>query len=339
MIGGKWPSGTGNSDRGCGRRHRSRYRRFGNAVNGFIGRTDHILVKNDRDARWPIPVGIRYETFIKIPQELYKHGADSKPIRPAKIADLMSINKQTIGGNLAFLASVGIVKRAKPRSYKLLSLGTKYAEAHAAGDDRAVKRVTLNMIRKSHLRSLLDILDGGNPEWDEIYAWIKAKGRYPDGRGTGGMHPPTGTGARTLLRIFADAGLVPIEMTDESGSAQRKPRAAKGKRKRRSAPETDIDDPVRKPRVVRGKRRRHSALETYIDDPIRKPRAVRRKQKRRSATPETGEAPHPAHDPVSRGMVSITGVGSIDVSDSDTLDIAESYMRLLRKKIGRARGK
>ena len=88
------------------------------AVNGFIGRTDHVFVDKDRDGRWPIPVGIKYETFIKIPQELYKHGADSKPIRPAKLADLMSINKQTIGGNLAFLASVGIVKRAKPRSYK-----------------------------------------------------------------------------------------------------------------------------------------------------------------------------------------------------------------------------
>ena len=280
----------------------------------------------DRDGRWPIPVGVKYETFVKIPQELHKHGADSKPIRPAKLADLMSINKQTIGGNLAFLASVGIVKRAKPRSYKLLSLGTKYAEAHATGDDRAIKRVTLNMIRKSHLRSLSDMLNTGNPEWDEIYAWIKTKGRYPDGRGTGGMHPPTGTGARTLLRIFTDAGLVPIEMTDESGHVQRKSRVMRGKQKRRSAPETDINDPIRKPRARRGKQKRRSAPETDINDPIRKPRARRGKQKRRSAMPETGETPHPAHDPVTRGMVSITGVGSIDVSDSDTLDIAESYI-------------
>ena len=336
---------------------------LGKAINGFIGRADRILVKIDHDDRWPIPVGIKYETFVKIPQELHKHRANSKPIRPAKLADLMSINKQTIGGNLAFLASVGIVKRAKPRSYKLLSLGTKYAEAHAAGDDRAIKRVTLNMIRKSHLRSLSDMLDTDNPEWGEIYAWIKAKGRYPDGRGTGGMHPPTGTGARTLLRIFTDAGLIPIETTDESRYVQRKPRAARGKRKRRSTLETDIDDPIGKPRAARGKRKRRSTLETDIDDPIGKPRAARGKRKRRSTletdiddpigkprttggkrkrrgvTPETGETPHPAHDPVPRGRISITGVGDIDVSNSDTLDIAESYMRLLRKKIGRARGR
>ena len=331
--------GTGNSDRGCGRRHRSRCRRAEKAVNGFIGSTDRVFVDKDRDGRWPIPVGVSYETLIKIPQELYKHGADSKPIRPAKLADLMSINKQTIGGNLAFLASVGIVKRAKPRSYKLLSLGTKYAEAHAAGDDRSIKKVTRNMIKKSHLRSLLDMLDTGNPEQDEIYAWIKAKGRYPDGRGTGGMHPPTGTGVRTLLRIFADAGLVSADMTDESGYVQRKPRVAGGKQKRRGVLETDIDDSIIKPRTRRGKQKRRGVLETDIDDSIIKPRTRRGKQKRRGATPETGEAPHPAHDPVSRGMVSITGVGSIDVSDSDTLDIAESYMRLLRKKIGRARGK
>ena len=317
----------------------------------------------DRDGRWPIPVGVSYETLIKIPQELYKHGADSKPIRPAKLADLMSINKQTIGGNLAFLASVGIVKRAKPRSYKLLSLGAKYAEAHAAGDDKSIKKVTRNMIKKSHLRSLLDMLDTGNPEQDEIYAWIKAKGRYPDGRGTGGMHPPTGTGARTLLRIFADAGLVSADMTDESRYVQRKPRAVKrkqkrrgvletdvydsiikprtrgGKQKRRGVLETDVYDSIIKPRTRGGKQKRRGVLETDVYDSIIKPRTRGGKQKRRGATPETGETPHPAHDPVPRGRVSITGVGDIDVSDSDTLDIAESYMRLLRKKIGRARGK
>ena len=161
-----------------------------NVVNGFIGHTDHAFMDSDRDGRWPIPVGVKYETFVKIPKALHQQGADSKPIAPDKLAGLMSINRHTVRGNLVFLASVGMAKRKKPRLYRLTARGIKYAKAHVAGDAKAIKRSSLDMIKKSHLRSLLDMLDTGSPEQGEIYAWIKAKGRYPDGRGTGGMHPP-----------------------------------------------------------------------------------------------------------------------------------------------------
>ena len=289
-----------------------------NVVNGFIGHTDHAFMDSDRDGRWPIPVGVKYETFVKIPKALHQQGADSKPIAPDKLAGLMSINRHTVRGNLVFLASVGMAKRKKPRLYRLTARGIKYAKAHVAGDAKAIKRSSLDMIKKSHLRSLLDMLDTGSPEQGEIYAWIKAKGRYPDGRGTGGMHPPTGTGARTLLRIFADAGLVPVEMAGESRSVQRKPKAAEGKRKRRgAAPKTGkTPRPARDPAPVRTAATHHTA----------------------AAAAPTGETPRPARDPAALGRISITGVGNIDVNDSDTLDIAEYYMRLLRKKIKNAHG-
>ena len=257
-----------------------------NVIRGFAGPGIPGPADADGGGRWPIPKSVGYETFIGIPKALHRQRADSKPISADRLARLTSISKRTTEGNLAFLTSVGIVERRGSRSYVLTPLGSAYARAHAAGDGGAsIKDASLDMITKSHLRSLSDILDTGNPERDEIYAWIKARGGYPDGHGPGRMCPPAGIGARTLLRIFADAGLVPVEMTGESGSAQHGPKPAGGG------------------------------------------------QNGRDTAPGTCETPHPARDSAPLGRVSVRGVGSVDINDLDALDIAESYLRLLRKKI------
>lgn len=54
----------------------------------------------------------------------------------------------------------------------------------------------------------------------------------------------------------------------------------------------------------------------------------------RGAGAGDGAAPEPqARDTESLGRLSVKGVGSVDVNDSETLAIAESYMQLLRKKM------
>ena len=232
-----------------------------------------------------MPNSLKYDTFIKIPRILHQQGANFEPISPAKLASLTSIGRQSIMNNLAFLVSVGIVKKINPQSYVLTPLGTAYAKAHAAGSDELLKSASLDMIAKSHLKSLADMLDLNNPTLDEVYAWIKTAGRYPDGDGVGGMHPPTGLGAKTLLHIFADAGLVPAEMIGESGSMRHKPGAAGGK------------------------------------------------QKGHGAAPGTDGTSPPVRDQTSLGRLSITGIGNVDINDLDTLGIAETFMRLLRKKL------
>ena len=141
------------------------------------------------------------------------------------------------------------------------------------------------MIRKSHLKSLSDMLEINKPDLAKIYAWIKAEGRHSDGSSTGGMHSQPSTGTRVLLRIFADAGLMPNEVVDLPGPAPTKPKTARKKQKKR--------DPA---------------------------------SKARETTP-------PAQDLKFLGRLSVKDVGTIDINDPDTLVIAESYMRLLRKKM------
>ena len=255
------------------------------AIRSFIGHAAHAFVDTDPDSKWHMPNSLKYGTFIKIPRILHQQGASSEPISPAKLASLTSIGRQSIMNNLAFLVSVGIVKKINPQSYVLTPLGTVYAKAHAAGSDELLKSASLDMIAKSHLKSLADMLDVNNPKLDEVYAWIKTAGRYPDGDGVGGMHPPTGLGAKTLLHIFADAGLVPAEMIGESGSMRHKPGAAGGK------------------------------------------------QKGHGAAPGTDETSPPVRDQTSLGRLSITGIGNVDINDLDTLGIAETFMRILRKKL------
>ncbi len=183
---------------------------------------------------WPMPFGVSYGTFVRIPTALLRQGAGSGPIPRERLAGLTSIGARNIRGNMGFLEAVGVVERAGPRSYALTPLGVAYAGALASGDGEAVRSATLDVIRGSHLGSLSEMLDAaGGPDPAEIYAWIKAKGGHPDGSGSWGMHQPTATGAKTLLRMFEDAGLVPGGTAGgRSRSAWPEPVAEKGGQKR-----------------------------------------------------------------------------------------------------------
>ena len=147
-----------------------------NVVNGFIGYRDHAYVEEtDHGDGWPIPLGIGYDTFIKIPKALHQQSADSKPISPERLAGLTSISKGNIVKNLSFLVSVGAIKKIDPQSYMLTSLGAAYAKAHASGDNESIRDASLDMIRKSHLKSLSDMLEISKPDLDQIYTWIKTE--------------------------------------------------------------------------------------------------------------------------------------------------------------------
>ena len=177
-------------------------------VTGFMEYDDRASVKEaDGGAGWPVPAALGYDTFVKIPKALYQQGADSKPISSRKLASLASINIHNMTKNLSFLASAGVVKKLDAQSYALTSLGAAYAKAHVSGDPESIRNASLEMIRRSHLKSLADMMELSKPDLDQIYAWIKAEGRHSDGSGPGKMHYPVVTGIKTLLRIFADAGL------------------------------------------------------------------------------------------------------------------------------------
>lgn len=171
------------------------------------------------NARWTIPFGINYETFVKLHKSLFQQQADTKPVSLDNLSSIASLGKRSTRANLRFLKSVGIVAAASPTSYRLTKLGTAYARAHMLDDKKTLKHTSLDLIKNSHLKSLSDMLSVNKGySLDKIYAWIKTTGRYPDGASPGGMHATESVGVRTLMHIFRDAGLISDSLLADVGS-------------------------------------------------------------------------------------------------------------------------
>lgn len=229
------------------------------------------------NSKWVMPFALGYDAFVKISRSLFQQKADTKAVSVTQICSITSLSLRLMKANFRFLKSVGMVVDDSPRSYRLTQLGAAYAKAHAMKDNKALKQTSLEIIKNSHLKALSDMLDL-NPECslDKIYAWIKTHGRYPDGSSQGNMHATESTGARTLIRIFHDAGLVSDTLVTELDSTS-------------------------------------------------KPASKKRRTARPRRTP-TGSTS-------SFGSVSVNGIGNVEVVDIDTLELAESYLKILRKKL------
>lgn len=248
----------------------------------YIGEIDSTNVARTPidNFAWIMPYGVSYDTFAIMLKSLFLQRADTKPISLDKLCSMASLSKRYTHNNLKFLKSGGIVVDAPPASYRLTSLGTAYAKAHELRDKKALKQTSLEIIKNSHLKSLSDTLSVHKEyNLDDIYKWIKTAGRYPDGTSAGGMHATESVGARTLLRIFQDAGLVSDNLLVNTGS------------KPKSAPKKSVS-------TIRQK---HS----------------------------------PLRQTSSLGSLSIQGMGNLEISDLDTLELAKSQLEILRKRIAK----
>ena len=245
----------------------------------YIGNLESVSMKRTEipDSKWLMPYAIGYDAFVKISKSLLQQKADTKAVSVSKICSLTSLSTRLTVTNFKFLKSVGIVVDAAPASYRLTQLGAAYAQAHALNDTKALKQASLEVIKNSHLQLLSDMLDlNKGCSLDKIYAWIKTRGRYPDGSSQGNMHAPESVGARTLLRLFYDAGLISDSLFAELDSTSR-----------------------------------HT--------PKKGPKTSLKHARTRPAT--------------SLGSLSVAGVGKVEIKDMDTLELAESYLKILRKRI------
>ncbi len=77
-------------------------------------------------------------------------------------------------------------------------------------------------------------------ELKDLYSSIKTLGRLSSGSGISGMSPPYATGARTLLLIFKDAGLIPesvdIDIYGQHSTPQTKSKKQPSKSQSREKP-------------------------------------------------------------------------------------------------------
>jgi len=244
------------------------------------------------EAKWRIPFNISYDSFMLIIKALFQQKADSQPVVLEELIRVTGLNRSTLVGNTAFLKSVGVLEAVSKDGYRLTaSLGKKYAKGVYTNDQDLIKEASQQIIEGSHLKGLLDFMKLKERKIEDIYGYIKGEGRFADGSGISGMTGPYAAGARTLLRIFKDAELLPEGM------------------------EIDVK---RESTGTPSKRR-----------PLERTKS-KSKQEHENGPMEKGQEQIADN---SFGRVVIKGIGTVEINDIDTLELAESFMKLLRKKI------
>lgn len=268
-------------------------------MKGFIANIETKAVESvdtpreTDDIKWRIPFNISYESYLLILKALFQQKADSQQVSLEDLIRVTGLNRSTLVGNAAFLKSVGVLETDSKDGYKLTSsVGKKYAKAVYTNNSALVSEASKEIIEGSHLKGLLDFIKLKERKIDEIYGYIKGEGRFADGPGISGMTNPYAAGAKTLLRIFRDAELLPegidVDVKKETQSTQNKQKSTTERPRRKS------------------KQRMESEVESNTD------------------VEKTGD---------SYGRIVIKGIGTVEINDVDTLELAESFLKLLRKKI------
>lgn len=194
--------------------------------------------EQEKKEKWSMPFNIGYESFQLILKTLFQQKADVEPVPLSRIGSLAGLNPKTISSNMTFLKAINIINDETKDGYQLTPWGVEYARALYTNDKNAIKEKSLELIQNSHLKRLADKIDlkKDSITLDEIYLFIKGEGRYAEGGGTTGMTPPYATGAKALLNIFDEAGILPeslVEVSSESSSLKQTPKKSTSYSKQR----------------------------------------------------------------------------------------------------------
>lgn len=249
-----------------------------------------------RKDRWALPENMSYNRLVMTVKVLLVSKADRREVEADNLAKKVGVVTNTVKRGLSFLQSVGIVESSGKNRYRLTVTGVPYAEAHMNDDTSQITQLTLNVIEQSHLNELAIVIrTNKNLTLKEIYKRIKTFGRYPDGKGPGNMHGPVATGALTVIRLFVDAGLLDKDVLVSAAKNTDGTSSVAGKAS------NSRDGKIRP--LAGGKMTLSGKLET--------------------STNQTDD----------QALLVLRGVGEVRVNDLETLELAESYMKMLRKRL------
>ena len=194
--------------------------------------------EQEKEKKWSMPFNIGYESFQLILKTLFQQKADEEPVSLSRIGSIAGLNPKTISSNMTFLKAINVIVDETKNGYQLTPWGVEYAKAIYTNDKNATKEKSLELIQNSHLKSLADKIDlkKDSITLEEIYLFIKGQGRYAEGAGTTGMTPPYATGAKALINIFDEAGILPeslLEVSSESSSLKQTPKKSAHRPKQR----------------------------------------------------------------------------------------------------------
>ena len=255
------------------------------------------MSKEEKEKKWSMPFNIGYEAFQLILKAMYQQKADENPVSVSKIGSIAGLNPKTISSNMTFLKAINVIKEDTKNGFQLSKLGVDYAKAIYMKDKNAIKEKSAEIISKSHLKILSDKIElkANTITLEEIYSFIKGEGRYAEGSGITGMTPPYATGSKTLMHIFDDAGNLPDSIDLEN------------------LPEITHKQKTRKKISVKQKKQPGKTINDNLQD-----------------EDESVQSQLPSE---AFGRVVVKGVGNVDITDNDTLTLAQSFMDLIKKKV------
>ena len=249
---------------------------------------------------WALPANMSYDRLITAIKALLVSGADQKEVEIEGLAKKVGVTADTVRRGVSFLQIVGVVESSGRNRCSLTAAGASYAGAHLDGNARQIERHTLDMISRSHLAELADVIrTSKNVTREDLYKRIKAFGSHSDGKGTGGMHAPAAAGATTVLRLFEDAGLL-ARASPADGGADDAGGGGGGAARGGGRPRGGRPGP--------GGGGAMQAL-------------------------SGGAAPLDADGMGDQAVLAVKGVGQVRVNDLKTLRVAEMYMDMLREML------
>ena len=267
--------------------------------NSFISESElktMSLQNHDDDQRWRIPIGLSYNALKIILTSIYQKHGDQKIIPLDDIVKTSGLTRKIVAANLKFFQSIDLVTGDSKSGFQFTPLGTQFAKALIQKNDEEIKNTIKTIVSKTHIKDIVDHISvrGENISLSQLYGFIKAESRVPDGNMPGNMLPTYFTGTRALLTMLDTAELLPQNVSEE---------LLKGGKHNTSRTKSKPDKSRTKSKPDKSQN-----MQSDIKNNIDLPANV-------------------------LGSVTVKDVGYIRIKNMDTLDIARQYLDLLEKNM------
>ena len=251
------------------------------------------MAEEEKNDKWIVPANISYDNYILILRTLYQLNADSKPVVLDDLAKQTQLQKPTVSADMSFLKSIDVIESDTKNGYKLTSFGKDYCKAIYTGDKELIEKSSSEIIEKSHLKSLLDNI--------KIKPDVTLESLYGFIKGQGRFSD--GLGISGMSTPYATAGKTILKIFKDANKL----------------PENINLDTKKIPSSNTGvKSTMHS-------------KSFEKKRKK-----QPGEDVNEAHNSTltsSLAKLIVPGIGNVEINDKDTLQFAESFLKLIKNKI------
>ena len=261
---------------------------------------------HDDDQRWRIPSGVSYNTLKIILTSIYQKQGDQKIISLNDIAKTSGITRKLVAANLIFFQSINLVKGTSRSGFQFTTLGTQFVKALIQKNDEEIKNMIRKIVSETYLQDIIEHIHVHDESisLSQLYGFIKAESRAPNGNTLGNMPPLYFTGVRALLSMLNTAELLPQNVSEELLSGSKDTNKSRAKSKADKSRAKSKADKSR----AKSKADKSQNIQSAINDNIDLPTNV-------------------------LGRVILKDIGHINIKDITTLDIARQYLDLLEKNI------